>query len=212
MAGFSLTELLMVLAIISLTTTFAISGISSMFRADQYDQSLTTISGLMDRAREAAVADNRYVWVAFTDNPPASAPANSVAVAIFESQDGTDALNNFTNGTGGSPLAVSTANNLRIVMPPQHLGGIAIMNAGTVTLANAPSVTAASMPGSMDLTLNTGASAYTFTPAWWSSRRTARRIWPRARGIIGLNSTCSPPRPPHRQTRRWYASPPLPDK
>jgi prepilin-type N-terminal cleavage/methylation domain-containing protein len=162
-AGFSLVELLMVLAVISLVMTFVVSGVSSLFRSDRFDQSLGTLSGLMDRAREAAVADNNYVWVAFTDNPSASALANGVGVMIFESQDGTDALNNFTNGTTSSPLAITTANDLRVVLPPQHLSGVNVMNAGSVTLANAPALTAASMPGSLALTLNSGATPYTFT-------------------------------------------------
>jgi prepilin-type N-terminal cleavage/methylation domain-containing protein len=162
-AGFSLIELLMVLAVISLVMTFAASGISSMFHADQFDESLSTLTGLMDRAREAAVADNRYVWVAFTANPASSSPAAGVGVTILESLDGTDTLNNFTSGTSSSPLAISSANDLRVILPLQHLAGVDIMNAGTVTLSNAPSVTAASIPGSMDLTTSGGATPSTFT-------------------------------------------------
>ncbi len=160
-------ELLTVCAIISIMVAASVSLVSKGFQANQLDTNVTMLSGMFEEAREAAISGNTFVWVAFTPNPSTSTRAGGISAVIFESQDGTDSLANFSNGTTASPIAISTANNLLQLTPVQALPGTQLTSSGALSFTNLPSLTpaSASLQGSMGLTLNAGGKTVTFTQA-----------------------------------------------
>lgn len=91
-AGFSLSELLVVITIIAILTTAGGPAFSALTSSGSADQNISQLSGLLEQAREYAVAQNTYVWVAFC-NSTASNGTNQVAVAVIASTDGTDPAN-----------------------------------------------------------------------------------------------------------------------
>jgi len=159
--GYTLIELLTVIAIIAIMTTAATSLVPPLFESNQLDKNMTTLSGILEQAREAAISRNTYVWVAFTSNPPSSSPASGVRTVLFESQDGTDVLSNFTNtGTSSSPLLIGSANGLAPLSPLQTLPGIQL-SVPTGSLSKG----GAFLQSGMNLTLNVGGIAQKFTQA-----------------------------------------------
>lgn len=65
-SGFSLIELLSVVAIIGLLATAAVPAVGDMAASSRRTQFLADLSGVLESARQYAVAKNTYVWVAFT--------------------------------------------------------------------------------------------------------------------------------------------------
>jgi prepilin-type N-terminal cleavage/methylation domain-containing protein len=163
--GFSLVELLTIIAIIGILAAASETVVPSFYQSGQLDENVSTLAGIFEHAREAAISGNTYVWVVFTANPPTSFPAGGVGVAVIESQDGTDSLSNFTLGTTASPLAINTANDLMVLHKLQTLPGIQVTASGAISLPSLPSLTTAgaSLQSSMDLTLNAGGTTCTFT-------------------------------------------------
>jgi len=92
-AGFSLIELLTVMAILGLLTAVAIPVISGIDRRRDITTSAYGLHDLLEYARSEAMARNTYTWVGFA-NVPASSAGNAtgghqVVAAAFCSQDGT---------------------------------------------------------------------------------------------------------------------------
>jgi len=73
-AGFSLVELLCVLAIMSLITAIAVPAFTTVKDADNVTNASYTVSITLQRARTYAMAHNTYVWVGFYEEA-ADAPA-----------------------------------------------------------------------------------------------------------------------------------------
>jgi prepilin-type N-terminal cleavage/methylation domain-containing protein len=73
-SGFSLVELLLVLAVISIMTAFAVPAMNGIKDAQNVTSATSTISNALQRARTYAVAHNTYVWVGFYEEA-ATAPA-----------------------------------------------------------------------------------------------------------------------------------------
>jgi prepilin-type N-terminal cleavage/methylation domain-containing protein len=86
--GFTLIELLVVIAIIAIIAGLSVPIISSLSKSGQVDQTLTALSGTLEQARQYAVAQNTYVWVAFLAPDPAI--ATQMDVAVLASADGTE--------------------------------------------------------------------------------------------------------------------------
>ncbi len=65
--GFSLIELLSVIAIISLLATAAVPALSDMMASSRRTKYLTDLSTMLESARQYAVSKNTYVWVSFNE-------------------------------------------------------------------------------------------------------------------------------------------------
>jgi prepilin-type N-terminal cleavage/methylation domain-containing protein len=88
-SGFSLIELLTVIAIMSLLVSVAVPAITSLAKGNQMNQSLIEIAGTLDQARQYAISHNTYVWVAFRPNPTGAA-GDELSVVLLASKTGTD--------------------------------------------------------------------------------------------------------------------------
>jgi prepilin-type N-terminal cleavage/methylation domain-containing protein len=89
-AGFSLVELLAVIAIIALLTAGTGQAISALISSGGANQNISQLSGILEQAREYAVSQNTYVWVTFYSPAAATNGVKQVSVAVVASTDGTD--------------------------------------------------------------------------------------------------------------------------
>ena len=175
--GYSLVELLTVFAVISILAAASAQLVPSLFRANQVDANVATLSGILEQAREAAISGNTFVWVAFTDN----ANDTGMWVATIQSQDGTDSAIDQT-GTLSAPIwatsgitipgAPIAGTYLQLPSKIQNLPGVKIVDASALSTATwasksqMPSATTATPlfePSGMQWTVstlqNTGAGA-----------------------------------------------------
>lgn len=94
--GFSLAELLTVLAIIGVLVTLSVPALRGVSETGSMTQAITRISGTLEQARNFAVANNTHTWVAFSDN--ALPGETGVRMVAFASQSG---LNLESDSGGG---------------------------------------------------------------------------------------------------------------
>jgi Tfp pilus assembly protein PilE len=76
--------MLVVIAILVILAALSIPAVSVLLKARTFDQTLATMSGNLEQARQYAVAQNTYVWVAFATS------STNVDMAVIASPDGTD--------------------------------------------------------------------------------------------------------------------------
>lgn len=86
--GFTLLELLLCIAVISIMITASVFAVGKMQGAGRFNQTISGLGGILDYARQYAVAQNTYVWVAFSETQ--GDVDKSLNVAVLASLDGTD--------------------------------------------------------------------------------------------------------------------------
>lgn len=114
--GFTLIELVGVIAIIIALTAMLVPAFTSLKRAGDITHAAYTVAGVLDQARTYAVANNTYVWVGiYEENTTAAAPTNAtppypgkgrVLLALVAANDGT---------TSCQDPASSTSNRLPLI-------------------------------------------------------------------------------------------------
>jgi prepilin-type N-terminal cleavage/methylation domain-containing protein len=111
-SGFSLVELLMVLAVMSIVTAMSVPMISSIRDSQNVTAATFSVSSALQRARTYAMAHNTYVWVgfyeeaAYTTTPTNVFPytgAGQVVIGMAASVDGTQIYAN-SSSTGTQTL------------------------------------------------------------------------------------------------------------
>lgn len=102
--GFSLIELLVVMAIIVLVTAFIAPAFNSIKGGGDVTSATYTIKGALEQARTYAKANNTYTWVGFyeedasnSSTTPATPGAGRLVMSVAASKDGT---NIYGTGTG----------------------------------------------------------------------------------------------------------------
>lgn len=120
-SGFTLVELLTVIAILVILAGLTVPAASSLLRSQSFNQTLATLNGTLDQARQYAIAQNTYVWVAFAQT------GNQLDVAVVASPDGTDTTTNWTGSpAAGSPSLIPIAKlqmlNLTTLVSPNGTG------------------------------------------------------------------------------------------
>jgi len=82
-------ELLTVMAVITMMITLVAPAVSSLTKGGTTNSTLAELAGTLSQARQYAVAQNTYVWVALTPNldDPADPSVSVVALASKSGQD-----------------------------------------------------------------------------------------------------------------------------
>ena len=142
-SAFSLVEMLTVVTITALLTAFAAPAIMGVSASGQMNQNLLTMSGLLEEARQYAVAQNTYVWVAV--QPGTNADGTSIlSVALLASTDGTDPA----GAASWSSNAYGTVPNSQISLINKiaTLRQVSLANAGTFDTSIVPNLPATPAP------------------------------------------------------------------
>ncbi len=145
--AFTLVELLVVMAILTIIASIATPAVSSLLKGRSFDQTLAGLSGTLDQARQYAIAQNTYVWVAFATT------STQVNVVVFASPDGTDSNTSWTGSpSAGSgvlvPITRTQTFNLTTLVSPN--GSLA---ARTVVPATLPSTVGQPLNSSASFTM-----------------------------------------------------------
>ena len=130
--GFSLVELLTVIAIIAILSAIAVPLIPSLLRSNTQDAGVAQLSGILEQAREEANSKDTYVFVMFT-NASMNSPVGTY-IGIFESKDGTEVPSNGTSAWAPSSQTWPSS-NYQLMSPIIHLNGLAVLPNSS---ANAP--------------------------------------------------------------------------
>ena len=99
-AGFTLVEMLVVIAIISILLTGAGPVFDSLATSQSPAAAASVISGQLERARSHAITKNTYVWVRL--GKVAEEP-NDFFIGVYESLDGSDQVTATTKGIWSAP-------------------------------------------------------------------------------------------------------------
>ena len=96
-SGFTLTELLVVVAIMGCLAAVSVPAAQGLAGSGKFNQTVEGIASILEQARSYAVGQNTYVWVAFYPIDPATLPApyteqggEQLYVVPYASTDGTD--------------------------------------------------------------------------------------------------------------------------
>jgi prepilin-type N-terminal cleavage/methylation domain-containing protein len=129
--GFTLVELLVVVAIISILTSLLLLSVQGTKSSRDLANAAYSIQGALEQARTLAMATSTYTWVGFFEENPASpgtAGIGQVVIAVVASANGTNL------DTVGSPTAQLSPTGLTQVtkvlkIPNLHL---TVLNAAAV--------------------------------------------------------------------------------
>jgi prepilin-type N-terminal cleavage/methylation domain-containing protein len=128
--AFTLVELLVVMAVIALMAAIALPAIEGPSDSGRMNQNLAELSGLLEEARQYALAENTYAWVAFLPGTDANGK-ETLTVAILASQDGTDPAGTGSSWTTFSYAAAQNNAEITLVSKIVVLHQISLQQAGT---------------------------------------------------------------------------------
>jgi len=112
-SAFTILELLTVIGIMALVSVASMPAVSALTKSSKINQAMSQITSTLEQARQYAVANNTYTWVAFHQDSTAQ-EGSKVYVAALGSRDGTDPTDGFTSGgsvdmTRVTPLTRNTS-------------------------------------------------------------------------------------------------------
>jgi type II secretory pathway pseudopilin PulG len=131
-------ELLVVLGIVAIMAAIVSPLIPSLLRGNQMDSNVNALAGILDEAREAAMAGNTYIWVAVTD-PIAGSPGGGVWVATFQSLDGTEAQSSTISSAPWNATLTLPGGNLQLHNKLQNLPAVEVV-VDPPTISGAPTL------------------------------------------------------------------------
>ena len=134
--GFSLVEMMCVIAIMSLLASAAWPSIVGMVSGNRLTNNAYELRGLIQQARTTALTEHTYVWVGFSSTTQSGAPSLIVTSLVGKSGSSTDL----------------TSNNTQLAAKPMVLKNVQLATAANYQ----------ALPG-LDVTDNTDAGTQTFT-------------------------------------------------
>lgn len=146
--GFSLIELLTVIGVMTILVSLIGPTVSSISKGSQMNQALVEVGGLLEQARQYAIAKNTYVWVAFNDTPDGA--DDQLKVAILASKSGTDLA------SWGLDDATSSAAKTQLLNRVRTFKQVKLSGAGTFStsqIPTLPTVPNTGDPGSANFTI-----------------------------------------------------------
>lgn len=154
--GFSLIELLCVVAVIAVMVLVALPAMSSLTLSGQIGQSLQTLGSTLEMAHQYAINNNTYVWVVVGTN---NVPNSNLKMGVIASTTGTDDL-----AWNPNTVTLSQATGYQLVGKVTDLPRIAVADTPTVTIKNLPSVSIPASPMSTTLSfaVSFGGQSLTF--------------------------------------------------
>lgn len=141
--GFSLTELLVVVALMGLLAAVSGPALSALNGSNRVTQTVSEVAGFLEQARQYAVAQNTYVWVAFYEDANAVG-GNSVAVAVMASNDGTDPTSTVAQYNFGTIPRALTSNPppaVSLIAPIRIFKQVKLQDAGSLSFSTLPTMT-----------------------------------------------------------------------
>ncbi|MEZ0297141.1 MAG: Tfp pilus assembly protein FimT/FimU [Candidatus Methylacidiphilales bacterium] len=153
-AAFSLMELVVVIGIMLVIAAISIPMFSGLTSSSQFNRAAMEISGLLESARQTAVTQNTYTWLAMGVKTAANGE-KILHVAVLSSKDGSDPTPWGSYGTVPSDA-------IGIVTQTRFFKQVILSDAGTFgtavvpTLPATPAVTAAN-------SLSQGTASFTIT-------------------------------------------------
>jgi type II secretory pathway pseudopilin PulG len=129
--------MLVVISIMALLTAIAAPALMGPTSSGRMNSNLLQLSGLLEQARQYAIAQNTYVWVAFAPGTD-STGLKTLSVALVVSNDGTDPASpsswaGYSYGTAPSP-------QFSLISKIVTLRQISLLNAGTFGTTVMPSL------------------------------------------------------------------------
>ncbi len=113
--GFTLVELLSVLAIITVLSGILLISLPSIKGSRDLTKSATMLAGALEQARTYALANNTYAWVGFFEEDgsmnsttPATTGIGRLVISLVASQDGTRYSDNVISASPPAPSAFGT--------------------------------------------------------------------------------------------------------
>lgn len=141
--AFTLVELLAVISAMAIMAAIAVPSLMGLTSSGRMNQNLLELSGLLEEARQYALAQNTYVWVAFLSRTDSNG-IKTLSVAVLASKDGIDPASPaswVTNPYGDVPNA-----QIGLVGKIITLRQISLLPAATLTSAQIPDLPAAPAP------------------------------------------------------------------
>jgi len=155
--GFTLLELLTVIATMAILTGLASSAFQSMSGAGSLTKNTSDIAGALEQARAYAMGNNTYVYLGLQEissQQSSSSGIGRVAVAVVASLDGTRP---YLDSPG--QLAAS---GLVAIAPLKYFNNLHITSSSSLTSGSMVNRPASTTTGFMDISLSTSASTVTF--------------------------------------------------
>jgi prepilin-type N-terminal cleavage/methylation domain-containing protein len=120
-SGFTLIELVMVMAIMLMVLGFAAPSVVGILKGKKIEQALSTVTGVLEQARTDAATQNAYLWTGFLN------------VAAKDSKSGVDELWLMTfRGKSGESRIPAVAEDLLPVSALQRIEGVNMVEVGNL--------------------------------------------------------------------------------
>jgi len=118
-SGFTLIELVMVMAIMLMVLGFAAPSVVGILKGKKIEQALSTVTGVLEQARMDAATQNAYLWTGFLN------------IAAKDSKSGVDELWLMTfRGKSGESRIPASAADILPVSALQRVEGVNMVEVG----------------------------------------------------------------------------------